>query len=90
VRGNPQSIFGAILLALRESEGWSQEGLAEACKLSRDYISRLERGLAMPSLKTIHRLARNLNLTGEELHHRFIVKLKNEGIYEQWISSAGR
>jgi transcriptional regulator with XRE-family HTH domain len=83
-------VFGNILLNLREGEGWSQEALAETCKLSRDYISKLERGLAMPSVKTFEKIARQFDLSGEQLYHRFIVKLKNEGIYEHWITSKGR
>jgi transcriptional regulator with XRE-family HTH domain len=95
VPSNPKSAFGKILVALREStihdqKPLSQEALAEACKLSRDYISKLERGLAMPSVKTIEKLARQFDLTGEQLYHRFILKMKNEGIYEHWITSRGR
>jgi transcriptional regulator with XRE-family HTH domain len=90
VPGNPKIAFGQVLLPLRESEGLSQEALAEACKLSRDYISKLERGLAMPSVKTIEKIARQFDLSGEQLYHRFILKLKNEGIYEHWITSKGR
>jgi transcriptional regulator with XRE-family HTH domain len=88
--GNPKGTFGKILINLRESEGLSQEALAEACKLSRDFISKLERGRAMPSLKTLEKLGPQFDLTGEQLYHRFILKLKNEGVYEHWISSKGR
>ncbi len=47
----------AHVKALRESRGWSQEELAEAAGLSRDAISRIERGNRAPKLATLEAIA---------------------------------
>lgn len=48
---------------LRLEKGWSQEHLAEAAGLSRDAISRIERGDRQPSLDTLQRIANALEVT---------------------------
>jgi len=48
--------------ALRESRGWSQEALAEAAGLSRDAISRIERGDREPKLATLEDIASAVGL----------------------------
>ena len=50
--------------ALRERRSWSQEELAEAAGLSRDAISRIERGDREPKLATLEAIA---NAVGLEL-----------------------
>jgi transcriptional regulator with XRE-family HTH domain len=47
----------ANVKALRESRRWSQEELAEAAGLSRDAISRIERGDREPRLATLEAIA---------------------------------
>ena len=42
---------------MRESHGWTQEKLAEASGLSRDGISRIERGERKPKLETLGAIA---------------------------------
>jgi transcriptional regulator with XRE-family HTH domain len=59
--------FGAAVRQLREGHGWSQERLAEAADLNRSYVGELERGIAMPSLQTIDKLAGALGTTGSGL-----------------------
>ncbi|MDP5240819.1 helix-turn-helix transcriptional regulator [Uliginosibacterium sp. 31-16] len=49
--------FPAVVRQLREARGWSQEELAERADLNRSYVGEIERGIAMPSLVTINKLA---------------------------------
>jgi transcriptional regulator with XRE-family HTH domain len=48
---------GNRIRELREAAGWSQEQLAAAAKLSRDAISRIERGDRAPRLDTLEEIA---------------------------------
>lgn len=52
-----QKNFGLRVKELRDSKGMTQEDLADASDLFRTYISRIETGLANPSLTVIHALA---------------------------------
>ncbi len=60
-------LFGKVLRELREANHISQERLAEYCELDRTYISLLERGLRQPTLTTIFKLAKALNISPEQL-----------------------
>src|SRR5689334_19767135 len=48
---------------LRMERGWSQEQLAAESGLSRDAISRIERGDRQPSLESLQRIADTLEVT---------------------------
>jgi transcriptional regulator with XRE-family HTH domain len=50
-------LFGAQLRELREGRGESQRSLAALTGITYAYISEMERGLKVPSLTTIIRLA---------------------------------
>src|SRR5229473_1957236 len=52
----------AQVRALREGRGWTQEQLAEAAGLSRDAISRIERGDREPKLVTLEAIASAVGL----------------------------
>lgn len=56
------------LIEARESQGLTQEQLAEACGINRADISRFENGNGNPSLKTLKKLASGL---GKHLEIRF-------------------
>ena len=43
--------------ALRKDAGLSQEGLAFECDIDRTYISKVERGIANPSLLILFRIS---------------------------------
>jgi transcriptional regulator with XRE-family HTH domain len=58
----PQA-FGGVLRECRTKAGISQEKLALRADLDRTYISLLERGLRQPSLDTVFRLAKVLEVT---------------------------
>jgi transcriptional regulator with XRE-family HTH domain len=55
--------FGKILFGLRTAKALSQEALAAECELDRNYISLLERGLRQPTLTTIFKIAKALNVS---------------------------
>lgn len=60
-------VFGKVLRELREANHISQEKLAEYCELDRTYISLLERGLRQPTITTIFKLAKALNISASKL-----------------------
>jgi transcriptional regulator with XRE-family HTH domain len=52
---------------LRETQGWTQEDLAEASGLSRDAVSRIERGDRGPRLETLEAIACALKIPVTQL-----------------------
>lgn len=63
----PAVAFGKILRQLRQEAGLTQEALGFEADLRRTYVSILELGQQQPSLTTILKLAKALNLTGSTL-----------------------
>lgn len=62
-----QSLFGRRVRSLREREGYTQAELAEACDISVEYVSKIERGLASPSFSVIARLIEVLETSPPDL-----------------------
>jgi len=60
-------IFGKVLREMRDENHISQEKLAEYCDLDRTYISLLERGQRQPTITTIFKLAKALNISPSAL-----------------------
>lgn len=60
-------LFGARLRELREGRGKSQRSLAALTGITYAYISEMERGLKVPSLTTLIRLAVALECEVTEL-----------------------
>jgi transcriptional regulator with XRE-family HTH domain len=58
-----QQKFGQLVRRRRQAIGISQEGLADRAGLHRTHISLLERGLRMPSLEVVRKLASGLDTT---------------------------
>lgn len=56
-----------IIFALRHNLGLSQKELAEKCKVSQQFIQKVESGKANPSLKTAIKMASALGVTVDEL-----------------------
>jgi transcriptional regulator with XRE-family HTH domain len=54
--------FGGVVRRSRETNGWSQEVLAERAGLNRSYLGEIERGSAVPSLMTIAKIAHALEV----------------------------
>lgn len=63
--------FGKIVKRIREEHGLSQEVLADRADLNRSYIGEVERGTAMPSLGTVTKIAKALNLSTSALLARY-------------------
>jgi len=61
------SLFASALKHYRESIGISQEELAATSGLDRTYISQLERGLKSPTLNTLEKLGKCLNVSEQYL-----------------------
>jgi transcriptional regulator with XRE-family HTH domain len=59
--------FGLVVRQMREAHSLSQEQLAERADLNRSYIGEIERGSAMPSLATVIKLSRALQVTPSSL-----------------------
>lgn len=59
---DPNRRFGCIIRQHRTARGLSQEVLAERAGLSVDAVRRIERGKMSPSLNTLVRLARGLDM----------------------------
>ncbi len=62
-----QRLLGDTFRVERRARRLSQEQLAEAAGLSRNYYGSVERGEKMPSALTVLQIARGLRLTGAEL-----------------------
>ena len=68
LRRNPVLLaFGLNVRRIRESEDLTQEKLAEKSSLDQTYISGIERGVRNPSVLTIVRLAKGLDVSASEL-----------------------
>ena len=63
--------FGRIVKNIREERGLSQEILADRADLNRSYVGEVERGTAMPSLSTVTKIAKALNLSTSDLLARY-------------------
>jgi transcriptional regulator with XRE-family HTH domain len=55
--------FGRSLKAAREAHGLTQRALADAADIAEKYVSRIELGLASPSVDVGSRLARALGVS---------------------------
>jgi len=60
-------VFGRRVAELRRKQFLSQEEFAFKCSLHRTYIGAIERGEKSPTLNTIERIAKGLNVTIAEL-----------------------
>ena len=59
--------FGEIIRRHRELRAWSQEMLAEKANLNRSYVGEVERGKVIPSILTLEKLARALDISMSDL-----------------------
>jgi transcriptional regulator with XRE-family HTH domain len=66
-RGSEGEVFGAHLRELRGARGLTQQQLADRCESNEPFISNLERGVTIPSLSTLLRLADALQCTMSDL-----------------------
>lgn len=73
-----QNTFGQVLKELRNENDISQQQLALDSELDRTYISLLERGLRLPTLGTIFKLAEVLKLSPSDMVMRVEKSLKRK------------
>lgn len=64
---DPLAAFAANVAAARRAAGLTQEALAAKADLSMAYVGRIERAEKDPSVRTIARLARGLDVQVEAL-----------------------
>ncbi len=62
-----QERFGNRVRQLRKAKGWSQERLADECRLHRTYIGGIERGERNVSLNNINVIAKAFDISLKEL-----------------------
>lgn len=60
-------VFPIVLKRIRSERKVSQEKLAELSGLDRTYISLLERGLRQPTLGTIFKISKSLEILPSEM-----------------------
>lgn len=59
----PEQAVGEVLRALRRQKGLSQEALAHAAEMERNYVSLIELGRHSPSIRVVWKLCSVLSLT---------------------------
>ncbi len=59
--------MGKFIKKLREEKQWTQEQLAEKIPVSRESVSKWERGVNTPDISCLNVLAKTLNVTTDEL-----------------------
>jgi transcriptional regulator with XRE-family HTH domain len=64
---DPAAAFGQVLRALRRDAGLSQEQLAFAAEIERNYVSLIERGVNQPSIRVIFKLAYALGIPASQM-----------------------
>lgn len=57
-----KEMFGANFKNLRERKGYTQDKVSEGSELSPSYLSLVEQGKANPTLTTIEKLAKGLDM----------------------------
>lgn len=57
----------ANLLKIRKQQRYTQRELAKLAGLNPNYYAKVERGEGMPSIKTIHKLAKALKVTATDI-----------------------
>ncbi|QQS19845.1 helix-turn-helix transcriptional regulator [Candidatus Saccharibacteria bacterium] len=59
--------ISANLLKIRKQQRYTQRELAKLAGLNSNYYAKVERGEGMPSIKTIHKLAKALKVTATDI-----------------------
>jgi transcriptional regulator with XRE-family HTH domain len=64
---DPTVAFGRVLRSLRQEAGLTQEQLALAANVERNFVSLIERGINQPSIRIVFRLAEALEVSASTL-----------------------
>ena len=78
--------LGVRIRTLRKAAGLTQEQLAETSDISVNFIGYVERGQRAPSIKTLERIARGLNVRPKDLFD-FLEDESNELLCETLIAA---
>ncbi len=70
---DPATDVGAVIRRRREARGISLRAFARQCDLSPAHVSKIERGLASPSLLTLTLIVQELDLHGADLFGLVVV-----------------
>jgi transcriptional regulator with XRE-family HTH domain len=62
LKQNQRELIGGEVFKYRTKAGFSQEALAEKADVHPNYIGRIERGECAPTVETLLKIARALNL----------------------------
>ena len=65
-----QIVIGKKIKARRDELHMTQEDLSRAASISQPYLSRVERNVFTPSIKTLDRIAQALSMTVDDLIER--------------------
>ncbi len=65
--GKYERLIGKQIARFRKESGMSQAQLAEAIDVASETISRLERGVSIPSLNTLEKISGVLNISFKDL-----------------------
>ncbi|MCK7628190.1 helix-turn-helix domain-containing protein [Streptomyces sp. RS10V-4] len=91
---SPQAAYGARLRGLRETRGWTQEGLAERTEYSSVHVSAVENGRKPPTLRFSRSVDRALGLVGtEDAFEREYREIKHGNLLEgfpEYVKHEGR
>ena len=62
--------LGKIIREIRQSQGLSQEELADHAQIHRTYVSQLERGLKSPTIAVLLQISRALGTRSSKILRR--------------------
>jgi transcriptional regulator with XRE-family HTH domain len=75
--------IGEVISTLRKAKGLTQEKLANNIYLDRSYLSEIERNIKAPSLYTILKLAKGLDMPPEDLIKNIYQSIDFDRLFEQ-------
>ncbi len=93
VNSNIKKYLGIRVRSLRENAGLTQEDLAGVCDVSWRTVSNLERGLVVPDLLMLCKIAKKFNVSLDELlnielqNHKSLSRIAEENLLIERIKS---
>ncbi|MCL2635311.1 MAG: helix-turn-helix domain-containing protein [Betaproteobacteria bacterium] len=79
--------LGARIAALRQTRQWTQAHLAELVEVDTETISRFERGMTLPSLITLERISRSMQVgMGDLLAHTEVTPNDQALVVSAWLN----
>ena len=70
--------FGRVIRELRKERGLSQEAFADLAGIDRGYMGNIERGKSNVTLTKVFQISNALNVTPQEVFHRFKMGVSGE------------